>query len=359
MALPSINIKQPIIVGGDGPNTMAYSYDALNWYGLGNKLFTTKCNDTKWNGDIWVAVGSGTNNIGYSYNGIDWYRSSSGNLLISSNVGIAVAWSGTNWIAVGQNNIMISSDGINWTNVINPPTGVNTYNCICWNGTVFLIGGNQGTIYYSSDGNNWTVYNFQGLYSDTIFSDVKWSGFEWYLIGKHLNLGIIFKSSQSTPTNWAPIEGFTDNIYKIAGSLTSISAYVGDGGGGVNVIRFSTDGNTFDDSTNSILTSVAAITWDGYKFIAVGSSGSNFITYSYDANIWYPSLNGKELFTNCYSVSSVGPYNQFVMDKQFVLTPYNLINSNQKNQTLDLVNEPSTGNNFENIKVSIKATYNS
>ena len=141
--------------------------------------------------------------------------------------------------------------------------------------------------------------------------------------------------------------------------MLAIMAYVGDGSGDVNVIRYSTDGITFNDSVNSILTSTSAITWDGYKFIAVGSSGSSFITYSYNANIWYPSLNGNELFTNCYCVSSIGPYNQFIMNKQFVLTPYDSINSNQKTQTLDLVNEPSTGNNFENIKVSIKATYNS
>ena len=65
---PYINICQPVLALGNGANhSISYSAnDGLSWTGLGNTIFTTG-NHASWNGKMWVAVGSGVNSIAYSY----------------------------------------------------------------------------------------------------------------------------------------------------------------------------------------------------------------------------------------------------------------------------------------------------
>ena len=49
--------------GGMGTNTLAYSYDGLNWPNItpATSPFSTLCNGIAWNGTLFVAVGTGTN----------------------------------------------------------------------------------------------------------------------------------------------------------------------------------------------------------------------------------------------------------------------------------------------------------
>ena len=62
-----------IAVGFDNTNTIAYSMDeGYTWVGLGKTIFTTYGFSVTWNGQMWVATGYGTNTIAYSYNGINW-----------------------------------------------------------------------------------------------------------------------------------------------------------------------------------------------------------------------------------------------------------------------------------------------
>ena len=56
---------------GTGTNSIAFSYDSINWSGLGTSIFTTGY-DIAYNGTLWVAVGKGTHSIAYSYDGINW-----------------------------------------------------------------------------------------------------------------------------------------------------------------------------------------------------------------------------------------------------------------------------------------------
>ena len=64
------------VLGGDANqvpiNTLAYSYDGINWTGLGTNIFSTNCKNISYTNGVWVAVGSGTNSIAYSYDGIIW-----------------------------------------------------------------------------------------------------------------------------------------------------------------------------------------------------------------------------------------------------------------------------------------------
>jgi hypothetical protein len=170
-----------IAVGGGGnrTNTILYSYNGINWTGLGNSFFSGWAGSgVAWNGTMWVAVGEGNPCIIYSYNGINW-TGVTGSTNIFNNIGKGVAWNGQMWTAVGGSNavgnspytIAYSYDGINWTGVTGS-TGifrVQGYG-LAWNGTMWTaVGGTTPfaynsqsgilspyTIAYSYNGVNWT-----------------------------------------------------------------------------------------------------------------------------------------------------------------------------------------------------------
>ena len=57
---------------------MAYSYDGVNWIGLGKTIFSDSGRSVAANKKMWVAVGKGTNKIAYSYDGINWIPTGNG-----------------------------------------------------------------------------------------------------------------------------------------------------------------------------------------------------------------------------------------------------------------------------------------
>jgi hypothetical protein len=223
---------------GDGSstsNTIAYSYDGLNWSGLGKTIFSTSGSSVEWNGTIWVAVGSGTNTIAYSYNGINWVGLGTS---IFSTSGNTVTWTGTRWYAIGSgtNTIAYSYNGVNWIglgnilfttgidikantrrpHVINisrnalvacgsgtnpliwsadqglswnvSPNGglMTTWNHVAWNGKLWVaVGSGVNTLAYSYNGINWiglgqTIFTEKGI-------DLDYDGTEWIAIGSGTN----------------------------------------------------------------------------------------------------------------------------------------------------------------------------
>jgi len=91
------------VAGGQGGNTMAYSRTGNVWLAVPNNgsIFSYQCNDVFWNGNTWCAVGncnassSNTNfgnTLAYSLNGINWFGlggnlfSGSANTVSNSNV---------------------------------------------------------------------------------------------------------------------------------------------------------------------------------------------------------------------------------------------------------------------------------
>jgi len=107
------------VVGvGTGANTLLYSTDGgLTWTGLGNTIFTMAGNCAAWNGTMWVAGGVGTNALAYSYDGINWTGLGEISTGPSSTLGnvSSVTWDGTGWTAVsGSDAYATSFDGINW-----------------------------------------------------------------------------------------------------------------------------------------------------------------------------------------------------------------------------------------------------
>ncbi len=111
-----------IAVGEGEDNSIAYSYDGIEWNGLG-KARILKGNDIDANDKMIVIVGKQYETINfssiiYSYNGFQWFDSES-SIFSECN---SVVWTGTVWIATGLGNtgkIALSNNGIIWSSIDN------------------------------------------------------------------------------------------------------------------------------------------------------------------------------------------------------------------------------------------------
>jgi hypothetical protein len=161
-------------------NTISYSNDYLNWIGLGANIFTATGYSVAWNGTLWVAGGQGGNTLAYSYDGATWMTSSTANILAATGGGQSVIWSGTIWVASGGNSggttIAYSYDGINWASSL---TTGNTRSAVATNGYLFLAGGADNILNYSYDGINWSVIT----QSVNPIGAIKWVNNMWVITG--------------------------------------------------------------------------------------------------------------------------------------------------------------------------------
>jgi len=113
---------------------------------------------------MFVAAGEGTNTLAYSYDGINWSASTSGNNAFSGGKSICIGWNGLYWLAggYGANYISISTDGINWSGLNGSSTFTGMCSAILWTGSTWIAGGtsssNTGIIAYSiNNGSSWTT----------------------------------------------------------------------------------------------------------------------------------------------------------------------------------------------------------
>ena len=107
-----VNNGEIWLAGGEGPSTMAYSYDGAIWSGIPSSVFSASVLDIKWGNNLWVAMGSGGNSIAFSYDGIRWIGL--GTDIFTT--GLSVTWNGSQWFATGSgpNTLASSLDGVNW-----------------------------------------------------------------------------------------------------------------------------------------------------------------------------------------------------------------------------------------------------
>ena len=300
----SNNTVKMVAVGNGGTNSIAYSYDGINWTGLGNSVISNAvC--VAWNGNMWLAGGYGINVIVYSMNGINWFPSSNASTVFANTVN-GIASNGSKWVAVGSggNTICSSLDGVYWmvaNNVIFSSVG----NGIACNGSMWVAVGSGGnSIAYSYDGSNWTgaTNSIGGSNSTTIFSSsgngIAWNGSMWVAVGNGTNSiayspdGINWTGSNNS------INIFSSFGYGISWNGSMWVAV----GNGTNSIAYSTDvsGNIWTGSNNStnIFSYFAVdVAWSGNMWVAVGT-GINNIAYSADGNNWTGVANSYSIFSN-------------------------------------------------------------
>ena len=334
-SLPSVDIKQPIIVGGSGNNTMAYSFDGIKWIPLDSSLFTS-LSRVFYGGSIWIAVGSNSSNknIAYSYDGIEWFN----DVVIDASLGLPtyslddVAFNGSLWIAVGSDlgkNILTSIDGINWT-VSNVGYPIDSYKTVAFNGYYWTIGGS--TLRYSFDTTTWTLATITGLTPIPTINKIIWTGSSWLATSPNYLLSASF-----VPDTWT--YSATTNFATVKNNQSLLTFGYSSG----TPIKYSNLSPISLSNSTTSLTSCSDIAWNGTVWIAVGT-GSNPINYSHDGITWYNSFNAPNLFTSCNSVYAVSNIYQYSLDKQMVLP---------KNQSLDIISDDFYNSGFSNATFSI------
>lgn len=144
-------------VVGVGNHTIATSTNGTTWTGQG-MVFANSGDDVAWNGSVWVAVGNsnGGTSIAYTTNpaGTSGWTAAVAPL----DRGLGIAWNGSIFVVAGDgaNNIVTSTDGINWTGRGTP--GPTLLIDVSWNGSIFIaVGGNTDYVVTSTDGITWSA----------------------------------------------------------------------------------------------------------------------------------------------------------------------------------------------------------
>ena len=261
LLLPNQPSTHHILVGVANPNTAFLNSNAESTYRISpsDPGFTVKANDIGYNGKIWVIVGENTalNTVGaikYSINPASgWTNATIPGVSYSVK---CVKWSGSYWLAgtsVTSPNLLISYDGITWTNAA-PAITMDSINGLAWNGLAWVSVGSNSippftNIQYTTPTGVWTaatnLFSGQG-------NSVATNGRTWVAVGT----------------------GTTSMKY-------SLNAYV------------------WTDIGTPQLSTAQTVAWNGDKFLAAGSNGnSSNLMYSYDGIDWtYASIAETQVST--------------------------------------------------------------
>ena len=258
-----------------GHDTLLWSRDALSWK-RSETPGRRNLEAVAWGAGLFVAVGGGAESAGpailTSPDGETWTeRRAPGRRALSG-----VAWSGDAFVAVGPDTILSSPDGIEWKE--EDPSTDGEFRSVAWSGRSFVVVGRAaGTerrplVVTSPDGRSWTPRDATGA---GLPDDVAWTGDRFIAVGR----GVYLTSPDGE--EWAeqkpPAE---DEIAAIAGDSLHLVA-VGRAAkekGGVHsegpasrpVLLTSQDGTAWKRETLPGDGALAAIVWNGDRFVAVG-----------------------------------------------------------------------------------------
>ncbi len=299
------------VAGGDGSNnTFAYSYDGVNWVGLGKNIFTKKCNQIVYNPttNMWVACGGKfgdsepTNTLAYSYDGLTWFgavkTAISGSI---SNIVYATVNGRNVWVACGgvsgsTTSAAYSFDGITWT-------GVSVYSSwfsgiLKYANDVFISTGfdSTGNVAYSNDGINWVKIPFSnsGSLGTSGGNTVEYGNNLWVVGGPSVNASLTTVNSMA----WSSDNG--RSWTGLGTSIFTICVYIkynpGNGvwvatGSGNNTLAYSNDGKTWVGLGTVLVRSNNPIGLaNNTFFICESSATSSYMIRSTDGANWTPVL---------------------------------------------------------------------
>lgn len=344
---------------------IAYSHDGINWIqSVTNSntsilnLFSIQVTGVSWCSDKWIAIGEGTNTIAYSFNAIQWYGL--GNILFD--VPRSIFYNGEKVVIVassGTYKIAYSVDcGYTWKGVNNLPNIDNLYGII-WDGKLWIGSGKVNNdissgIIYSYDAINWYSFNIFSDLSNNYINNVIYDSENYFVCSKVLisnqgstlkindidfftnkyidnnNLSLLINNSLITveknnrrnniidfnnkliyacgnntnsvlkysynAIDWYDVSGIVlNNCYNITYNNNIFIAY---GNGTSGALSFSRDGIEWYNNigTDVITNNINNICWYSNIFLA-GSNGINTILYSYDGINWYAINNSNNIFS--------------------------------------------------------------
>jgi hypothetical protein len=345
-----VALQQPIVASSALPSTLSYSENGFTWNALGSNIFTTRANNTLWNGTMWVAVGEGTNTLAYSYNGKDWIPNGA---TIFTVAGFGLGWNGRQWLALGEgtNSIASSVDGINWIGQGLTPFTLRGLS-VAWGDNKWVAGAKFSGAFVlanSADGLTWTPQNISP--SDTVFSVIRTRRNFLAGGGGVPGTNCISRSASGLTGDWTGASAAFNICYEMAYNGSVIVAVGSANTSGVNpqnnTIAYSLDdGVSFTGvGSNIIRNDGRGVCWTGRMFIAVGDfiagTGNTNICYSFNGIIWYPLPN--TLIPNSFGISS---------NSQVGSVPIESALSVDSNESLAMASGP-LGTYFVNIGLTV------
>ncbi len=198
-------------------NNIMYSYDGMNWNSCIDPNPFVGYNKVCWAPEIKLFIAVGNNVIINSKDGINWTSSRISDLINFQ----SVCWSPelNLFVAVGDSNainrILISNDGFIWNM---PSNGVyaNTWVDVCWSPQLNMfvaVANNTGStissrIMVSNDGNNWSIIN-NNVANNRIFINIVWAPeLNMFVASNSSTTSRIFRSYDGY--NWDYCYGNTD-----------------------------------------------------------------------------------------------------------------------------------------------------
>ena len=226
--------NQLFVIGGtNNSNTYSDVWSSLNgalWTSLiSNAPFGARSylSAISYNGKLWVIAGSSNNDVWSSVDGINWIQVTAHAAFPARSYQTVVVFNdGTGdkmWLIGGKNqsgnffgDVWNSSDGITWTNVqLSAPFGTRAgHSCVVANGTLFLIGGQQGSnnnllndVWSTTNGVNWNLLTANAPFSTSqMQASVQANGHIWVVGG--LSQGLP-SSSPDQDDVWYSSNGIT------------------------------------------------------------------------------------------------------------------------------------------------------
>ena len=294
------------IAGGTGTsNTMAYSSNGTQWTGLGKSIFST-CYSIAYNGvsllvaaGYYNSVGSNKSSLAYSSNGTSWVGLGT---TIFSGYGQSIGYGNNLWVAGGSNTggtttIAYSSDGQNWTPILNSSSITTTLNYVKYFSTIgkwIGVGGLPNTIIYSINGTQWTGLG-SAIFS-TFGGSISYYGGVFIAGGQGTNN----YAYSMNGTQWVGL-GLSSVISTLVSGFGYLTA---------NSLAYSTNGTTWVGLGNNILGQCSSIVYNGNNvWVAGGKSltlGQSNLAYSTNGTVWIGLGNifGTSGICNCISYGS-------------------------------------------------------
>jgi hypothetical protein len=336
------------VAGGTGASqSIAHSYDGINWVSTSGGGWATSIYCLAWNGAYWLA--GGTTGVAYSQTGTSWTKHTNASTFFNNTIVRNLAWNGTLWVALTQSGtgkyISYSYDGTNWTGSATGSTlfdnGGSSNPCaLAWNGYMFVAGGN----YVGTSGTTSLAYSYNGITwlasesgkvvfpSGTTVNSVAWNGLVWIAGASPISGRTCIAYSYdgiawSGTTNGASIltgvcAGVASrNVLPLLDRIQFLNntnptpqnfvVAIGDSATNTNTgILYSYDGinwlTTSSGYGNASVFYTAAsnantcIAWNGSMWVA-GGKGTNTLAYSYDGMNWTGLGNG--YFTFCNTIA--------------------------------------------------------
>ena len=303
-------------------NTLAYSYNGIDWLPAMSPVFPILCDGIMWEGITWQAVGQG--GIATSTNGLTWRKNTQGSNRLRNGKAIAVNRllplvapgeplpdpTSPLTLVGGLDNITgttiaYSTDGITWksSQQVASVFGNADVNALSWNGRLWVGGFNTGgspglypTVGYSYNGITWNrSTSGSAICTDKVIS-IAWGVDKFIALGDNGSDSFLMQSSDGiTWTNIATAPANLDDTYEeiqYNGTLWVLT--------NLNNLYYSYDGNTwissasgtaiFDSGSNPLV-------WNGRLWVAGGinSVDGNVVGYSPDGINW---LQGTLTYTS-------------------------------------------------------------